>query len=48
MEYHKADIQEPAFRIPLYLGRRALPEQADVANTYVLNCNHITTALYYQ
>ncbi|MBS6218254.1 MAG: nuclease domain-containing protein [Flavonifractor plautii] len=46
--YHKADIQEPAFKYLYTSADGHYQNEQDVANTYVLSRNHITATLYYQ
>ena len=46
--YHKADIQEPAFKYLYTSADGHYRNEQDVANTYVLSRNHITATLYYQ
>ena len=46
--YHKADIQEPAFKYLYTSADGHYQNEHDVANTYVLSRNHITATLYYQ
>ena len=46
--YQKADIKNPAFKYYYKSADRHYQNEQDVANTYVLNRNHITVTLYYQ
>ena len=46
--YQKADIEEPVVKYFYTLADGYYQNEQDVANTYVLNRNHITATLYYQ